>query len=208
MPRQAPRGFEPGGGFEAFLGNLTRLQPDQADIHYRPMSRQCGMQCGTATATSRPGCVSYDYVLKTEHMARWYEPFARLLGLEETVQAGWNVSTKWWRGAPPGGCFYAPPGRSCAGMFRDAACAADAPRTEGVDAEGEEGAGEEEEDDDDDDDEAPAPAVPPADAAGAVRPASFHATHAASRRAAFYQGEAARLATDWLREDLQRFQYS
>ena len=46
-------GFEPGGGFEAFLGNLTRLQPDQADIHYRPMSRQCGMQCGTATATSR-----------------------------------------------------------------------------------------------------------------------------------------------------------
>ena len=63
MPRQAPRGFEPGGGFEAFLGNLTRLQPDQADIHYRPMSRQCGMPQAR-----------YDYVLPTEQMHEWYEP--------------------------------------------------------------------------------------------------------------------------------------
>ena len=38
--RLAPRGFEPGGSFESFLGNLTQLNPAHVDIHYRPMSLQ------------------------------------------------------------------------------------------------------------------------------------------------------------------------
>jgi len=38
--RLAPRGFEPGGSFESFLGNLTQLDPAHVDIHYRPMSLQ------------------------------------------------------------------------------------------------------------------------------------------------------------------------
>ena len=38
--RLAPRGFEPGGSFESFLGNLTQLDPARVDIHYRPMSLQ------------------------------------------------------------------------------------------------------------------------------------------------------------------------
>ena len=72
--RLAPGGFEPGGSFESFLGNLTRLDPDEVDIHYRPMSLQCGMPA-----------LSYDYVLRVEEMAAWYEPFVRLLGLEQVA---------------------------------------------------------------------------------------------------------------------------
>ena len=74
--RLAPGGFEPGGSFESFLGNLTRLDPGKVDIHYRPMSLQCGMPA-----------LSYDYVLRVEEMAAWYEPFVRLLGLEQVAHA-------------------------------------------------------------------------------------------------------------------------
>ena len=161
----APGGFEPGGSFEHFLGNLTLLDPAKVDIHYRPMSLQCGMPA-----------MSYDFILRVEEMAAWYEPFVRLLGLEQTVQTGWNVSTKWWRGSA-GGCFYVPPGRDCAAMFRT-------PCRDIL-------------------------ALPPAQLStmAGVRPASFHATHAASRRAEFYRGEAARMASRWLQGDLVRFGY-
>ena len=89
------------------------------------------------------------------------------------------MSTKWWRGSA-GGCFFVPPGRDCSDMFR-ARCAA----PEQV------------------------PASPPAQpsAATGVRPASFHATHAASRRAEFFRGKAARMARRWLYADLTRFGY-
>ena len=100
------------------------------------------------------------------------------------MQSGWNVSTKWWRGSA-GGCFFVPPGRDCAAMFRDP-CAA----PERVPA---------------------SPPAQPSAVAGArpvgVRPASFHATHAASRRAEFFRGKAARLASRWLDADLTRFGY-
>ena len=170
--RLAPGNFEPGGSFESFLGNLTRRDPASVDIHYRPMSLQCGMPA-----------LSYDYVLRVEEMAAWYEPFVRLLGLEQTVQSGWNVSTKWWRGSA-GGCFYVPPGRSCASMFRDP-CGAPGQVPGHLRA---------------------PPPDPPSAAAG-VRPASFHATHAASRRAEFFRGRAARMASRWLQADLARFGY-
>ena len=89
------------------------------------------------------------------------------------------MSTKWWRGSA-GGCFFVPPGRDCSDMFR-ARCAA----PEQV------------------------PASPPAQpsAATGVRPASFHATHAALRRAEFFRGKAARMARRWLYADLTRFGY-
>ena len=161
---RAPAHFLPGGTFEEFVRNLTSLErPRLADIHFRPASRQCGLPFG----------MRYDYALKVEDMAQWYEPLVRLLGLETTVQSGWNRTTKWWRGS--GECFYAPPGRSCSDMFATP-CGSAAPtaRTAGDDG---------------------------------VRPASFHATGAAARRSQYFRGAAARLATRWLREDLERFGY-
>ena len=38
------------------------------------MSLQCGMPA-----------LSYDFVLRVEEMAAWYEPFVRLLGLEKVA---------------------------------------------------------------------------------------------------------------------------
>ena len=103
------------------------------------------------------------------------------------MQSGWNVSTKWWRGSA-GGCFFVPPGRDCAAMFRDPSPPCAAP--ERVRA---------------------SPPAQPSAVAGArpvgVRPASFHATHAAARRAEFFRGKAARLASRWLDADLTRFGY-
>ena len=154
---RAPAHFLPGGTFEEFVRNLTSLErPRLADIHFRPASRQCGLPFG----------MRYDYALKVEEMAQWYEPLVRLLGLETTVQSGWNRTTKWWRGS--GECFYAPPRRSCSDMFATPWGCADG-QTAGD---------------------------------AGVRPASFHATGAAARRSHF--GAAARLATRWLREDLER----
>ena len=161
---RAPAYFRPGGSFEEFVRNLTSLErPRLADIHFRPASRQCGLPFG----------MRYDYALKVEEMAEWYEPLVRLLGLEATVQSGWNRTTKWWRGS--GECFYAPPGRRCADMFATPCGSAQ-------------------------------PTATTAGGAG-VRPASFHATGAAARRSQYFRGVAARLATRWLREDLERFGY-
>ena len=69
--------------------------------------------------------MSFDYVLKLEDMARWYEPFSRLLGITDLVQdPAWNTSGREWRGGKS--CFYTPPKVRCSDLFDDdvAACAA------------------------------------------------------------------------------------
>ena len=114
---EGPGDYVRGDGFAAFVGNLTRLDGASDDLnpHFRPQSQLCGLPMG----------MSFDYVLKLEDMARWYEPFSRLLGITDVVQdPAWNTSGREWRGGKP--CFYTPPKVRCSDLFDDdvAACAA------------------------------------------------------------------------------------
>ena len=59
---------------------------------------------------------NFVYHLKLEDMPFWYEPFIQLLGFEDAVASGWNVSTPYWRGSSSP-CFYTVPGKSCDQMF-------------------------------------------------------------------------------------------
>lgn len=57
---------------------------------------------------------AYDLALPIEEMAVWYEPLARLLGLQEAAQA---VTGQNWTSVTGAPCFYAAPGRACDQMF-------------------------------------------------------------------------------------------
>lgn len=93
--------------------------------HYDQLSDHCWQR-------QADGGIEYDMALKVEHMDLWYEPFMRLLSMEESVSKGWNHTTKWHTNKQQLDCFFLKSGCDhCEDMFTE-----NCGRVNGVDSDG------------------------------------------------------------------------
>ena len=115
-----PRGYEMDSGFGPLIDIIAKLVHENPNgtgseskglnSHFSPLNQHCWQQDG----------VNYDIALKVEHMDLWYEPFIKLLGMEESVTTGWNVSTKYHKNSGHLDCFFLKSGcNECTDMFTD-----------------------------------------------------------------------------------------
>lgn len=100
-------GFNRSLGFEEFTTYLRTTYNTRGRVndHFMPITSKCYHRGG----------MSFDFNLKVEHMAHWYEPFVRYLSLQSEVSSGWNFSSAWHRSNES--CFYSAPGKTCDQMF-------------------------------------------------------------------------------------------
>ena len=102
--------------------NCRRHDPRYHRSHLARFVRRradyCQLDEPDRATRSGPRVLEYDYYLKLEEMAGWYEPLVRVLEFDEATRSGWNESGPYWKGGR-GECFYTPPGRSCDEMLRD-----------------------------------------------------------------------------------------
>eukprot|EP00873_Tetraselmis_striata_P015174 jgi/Tetstr1/435438/TSEL_024344.t1 len=178
--------FEPfSSEFLRFVKALTAMRADglPLDKHLKPQAEQCGL----------PDGMQYDFYLKVEDIHVWYPDLVSLLGLEDVVSHGWDHASEPTvpEGTPP--CFYPLPGKTC-----DLTDLIIEHHSASVEALREYGA------------HSPRASIPSREEKPAWMTAatSHHAHNADAQVMAYYNNEeVVKLATEFLREDLERFGY-
>lgn len=98
--------FEPTpDGFKLFLESLLDMRRKGLPInpHFKPQSELCGIPFG----------MQYDFYLKVEDIHLWYPDLISLLGLRDTVYSGWGYASNSQLPEDTPDCFYPLPGKSC-----------------------------------------------------------------------------------------------